>query len=492
MVARARRTRRRRRFLAAAAAAAPPPPPLTTPLLFLLLLRRRRAALPPRRSPVLPQVYGSACSALTERTDCQFQNPLLMNPRLVASNLRCLSSQWATDSNAAANGLGKCMLGPNRHGDACNDNAECASGTCSLRLKLCAGVAGGQSCTASTPDPCAPGFYCASGICAPQFQAAAPGAPLTKCGTNGQSCSRGLFCAGQSDGNAYCTPAYSVAAGVNTTLGPYMCASGNAYMLVQGATNAGSVYQCLAGAPALAGTIAADAPFCSSGAPLVPGQTCQCAADNYMRVTTIGGVGLGARAAIWQNLYQCLQNAKGITGEPCQFDASDMEAIRYGSCAYYACFPHYVQLATTTGARFLSPPLSYFDPSAACEKTAARNYYAATASASCISIMGMDNWQCILGPRSLSVAATNAVITIIFLIVTGAYFYRAFARRAARARGREREKGSAHARARPLTMLASRLPPLLSRARSLARSRADMWYFRKVHHIVFPCKRLND
>ena len=495
MVARARRTRRRRRRFLAAAAAAAPPPPLTTPLLLLLLLllRRRRAAIPPRRSPVLPQVYGSACSALTERTDCQFQNPLLMNPRLVASNLRCLSSQWATDSNAAANGLGKCMLGPNRHGDACNDNAECASGTCSLRLKLCAGVAGGQSCTASTPDPCAPGFYCASGICAPQFQAAAPGAPLTKCGTNGQSCSRGLFCAGQSDGNAYCTPPYSVAAGVNTTLGPYMCASGNAYMLVRGATNAGSVYQCLASAPALAGNIAQDAPFCSSGASLVPGQTCQCAADNFMRVTTIGGVGLGARAAIWQNLYQCLQNSKGMTGEPCQFDASDMEAIRYGSCAYYACFPHYVQLATTTGARFLSPPLSYFDPSAACEKTAARNYYAATASAPCISIMGMENWQCILGPRSLSVAATNAVITIIFLIVTGAYFYRAFARAAPRrARTGEREGERQRARARTVAYHARFSPPPLLACALPRASRADMWYFRKLHKIVFPCKRLND
>ena len=424
-------------------------------------------------------MYGSACSALTERTDCQFQNPLLMNPRLVASNLRCLSSQWATDSNAASSGLGKCMLGPNRHGDACNDNAECASGTCSLRLKLCAGVAGGQSCTASTPDPCAPGFYCASGVCAPQFQAAAPGAPLTKCGTNAQSCARGLFCAGQSDGNAYCTPPYSVAPGVNTTLGPYMCASGNAYMLVQGATNAGSVYQCLASAPTLAGNIAQDAPLCSSGAPLVPGQTCQCAADNYMRVTTIGGVGLGARAAIWQNLYQCLQNARGVTGDPCQFDASDMEAIRYGSCAYYACFPHYVQLATTTGARFLSPPLSYFDPSAACEKTAARNYYATTASTPCISIMGMENWQCILGPRSLSVAATNGVIAVIFIIVWGGYLYREFfatlRRTAPRAPG-----GGIRAmyvrvrlppRARPLTMLASRLPPF-SRVRASSRAHA--------------------
>ena len=139
-----------------------------------------------------------------------------------------------------------------------------------------------------------------------------------------------------------------------------------------------------------------------------------------------------------------------------------------------------------------TPPLSYFDPSAACEKTAARNYYAATASASCISIMGMDNWQCILGPRSLSVAATNAVITIIFLIVTGAYFYRAFAA-PRRARTGEREGEGQRARARTAADHACFSPPPFSRVRgSLARSRADMWYFRKVHHIVFPCKRLND
>ena len=380
---------------------------------------------------------------LTERADCQFQNPLQMNPRSPPSSLRCLSSQWALDPNAASSGKGKCMLGPNRHGDACNDNAECASGTCSLRLKICVGVAGGQSCSASTPDPCAPGFYCSLGLCQPQFQAAAPGAPLTMCGSNAQSCARGLFCAGQSNGNAYCTAPYSVAAGVNTTLGPYMCASGNAYMLVQGATPAGSVFQCLKGAPTPTNTIDGDAPKCSPSTALAPGQTCQCAADNNMRVTTIGGVGLGARAAVWQDLYQCLQTARGVTGDPCQFDASDMEAIRYGSCVYYACFPLYVQLATITGARFLSPPLSYFDPSAACEKTAARNYYAATAGTPCISIMGMENWQCILGPRSLSVAATNGVIALIFIIVWGGYLY-------------------------------------------------HMWYFRKENHIVFPCKRLND
>ena len=390
------------------------------------------------------QVYKKGCTALTERSDCQFQNPLLMNPRSVASNLRCLRSEYSTaDSNA-----GNCMLGPNRHGDACNDNAECASGTCSLRLKICAGVAGGQSCTASTPDPCAPGFFCSNGICSPQFPAPAPGDAPTKCGANSQSCARGLFCAGQSDGNNYCTPAYSVAAGVNTTLGPYMCTSGNAYMLVQGATNAASVFQCLPGAPTLANALEQDAPKCVPGAPLVPGQTCQCSADNNYRVTTIGGVGLGARAAIWQNLYQCLQSSRGVTGDPCQFDASDMEAIRYGSCAYYACFPWYVQLATTTGARFLSPPLSYFDPSAACEKTAARNYYAATASTPCISIMGMENWQCYLGPRSLSVAATNAVIAIIFIIVWGGYLYREFARARAGRKRRERARARACAQAR--------------------------------------------
>jgi hypothetical protein len=387
-------------------------------------------------------VYKRGCSAITERQDCQFQNPLSMNPRNAPSSLRCLSSQWSQDPNAAASGVGNCMLGPNKHGDACNDNAECASGTCSLRLKICVGVPVGQSCTASTPDPCAPGLFCSIGQCQPQYPAPAPGGALTKC-TNPQSCSRGLFCAGQSDGSSYCTPAYSVANGVNTTLGPYMCASGNALMVAQTATSAGSTYQCIKPPAPLQNTIEADAPRCSAATQLVPGQVCKCAKDQQTRVTTVGSVGLGARAAVWSNLYQCLLSAKGVTGDPCQFDASDMESIRYGSCAYYACFTYYVQLATVTGARFLDPPLSYFDSSAPCEITAARNYYSATSGTPCISIEGMDNWQCYFGPRSLSVAATNGVIAVIFIIVWGGYLY-------------------------------------------------HMWYFRKENHIVFPCKRLND
>jgi hypothetical protein len=61
---------------------------------------------------------------------------------------------------------------------------------------------------------------------------------------------------------------------------------------------------------------------------------------------------LGARAAVWSHLYQCLQTARGVTGDLCQFDASDMEAIRYGSCAYYACFVNGV--ATTVPDNFVS------------------------------------------------------------------------------------------------------------------------------------------
>jgi hypothetical protein len=396
---------------------------------------------PARPLSSIAQVYKLNCKVVSERTDCQFQDPLQMNPRNAPSFLRCLKSEYAVDGDRST---GSCFLGPNRHGDACNNDAECASGTCSKRLRMCTGVEGGQSCVVSSPDPCAPGFFCSiSGQCTAQFAAPAPGAAATRC-TNPMSCARGLFCAGgAADGDSYCLPAYSVATGSNTTLGPYMCATGNAYMVVQGATSASSMFQCIAPPPALGGTRDADAPLCASNPKMVPGQTCQCASDGNLRVTTVGGVGLGARAAVWAELYQCLQNSRGVTGDPCQFDVTDMEKIRYGSCAYYSCFPSYVKLATITGARFLDPPLSYFDSSAPCEKTAARNFYASTAGASCISIEGIDNWTCFLGPRSLSVAATNGVIAVIFIIVWGGYLY-------------------------------------------------HMWYFRKENQIVFPCKRLND
>ncbi len=67
------------------------------------------------------------------------------------------------------------------------------------------------------------------------------------------------------------------------------------------------------------------------------------------------------------------------------------------------------------------PPLP---PSTAgkCEWTALSAFYAALSSAPCISIPGLDSWQCAtLGGNSLPVGATWAVVIIIILGVTGLF-----------------------------------------------------------------------
>jgi hypothetical protein len=118
-------------------------------------------------------------------------------------------------------------------------------------------------------------------------------------------------------------------------------------------------------------------------------------------------MGTGARTAAFKALYQCLLTAQGPTGDDCQFDSIDMERVRYGSCGFFA------------------PPLEQFEPTAKCENTAISAFYTGVSAAPCISISGMDNWKCakLEPPTSLSVGATQAVVTLIILSVFMGYFY---------------------------------------------------------------------
>ena len=364
-----------------------------------LTFPRFRPSLP--SAPTAPQVYKQGCTFAAQQSQCQFQNPLSMDPRNPPSSLSCLVSEYTL---APLPGQGNCLLGPNKHGDACNDNAECASGTCSKKLKVCQGIQVGLPCKAPTvgaSDPCAPGYWCSpgQGTCMPQLPVMSASQPPVMC-NSAASCPLGQFCSGgYPDNSTYCTTPYTIGNGMMTTIGPYMCVSGNAVMTVQGATNAQSTFLCMpAPAKAPTGNIAVDGaanglvPPCQSASPAPAGYNCTCAlADGQNHLAPVMGLGLAARSAAWQALYSCLSTAKGITGDACQFDMYDMESIRYGSCVFYACFPQYAALANSAGSRFLNAPMSYFSTMAPCEKQAATNYYAAVLNAACVSIPGMES-----------------------------------------------------------------------------------------------------
>lgn len=133
---------------------------------------------------------------------------------------------------------------------------------------------------------------------------------------------------------------FSVPTGANTTIGPFMCASANAVLVAAGPTERDSTYLC-ADANATAALVGTP---CSGGAGSAPlGFACQCARDGVLRLAPAKLLGLGARSGAWAALYSCLLASSNIMGEPCEFGWQDMTSLRYGSCAYYACYPFYQQ-----------------------------------------------------------------------------------------------------------------------------------------------------
>lgn len=363
-------------------------------------------------TPDITDVYAKPCSLGNDVPECVYNNPLALSPRSPPSALRCIR---AFDTDTA----GTCRIGPNKHGDACNQDNECASGKCLRELRLCKGIDEGEHCSPSLPDPCQPGHYClpdsgsSTGRCAKVVSAGA------KCAAS-QACERGFFCAGPDVTNRRCIAPFTVPDGTNTTIGPYMCASANALLAVGRSDIADSVYTCLPSNATLVGT------RCNPAAKAPLGYECVCSGANNgeYRLRSINALGLGGRSNVWRELMTCLNTATGIMGDLCEFDSVDLEIVRYGSCAYYGCHPQYLRLVNATGGRSFRPPLLQFERFATCEIEAATAYYASVFKTDCLSLPNLDNWKCAVdaGPLSLSVTNTGGVIAFIFLVVGFAYW----------------------------------------------------------------------
>ena len=98
--------------------------------------------------------------------------------------------------------------------------------------------------------------------------------------------------------------------------------------------------------------------------------------------------------------------------------------MRYGSCVFYSCYPAYIALMNSTGGRFYAPPLQQFTPSAPCEAGPLQRFYAALWGTPCVTVPSLESWKCAsLNPPSLSVAGTQAAVTLIILGVFGGYLY---------------------------------------------------------------------
>jgi len=246
-----------------------------------------------------------------------------------------------------------CLLGPSKEGDGCNEDSECASGSCAKSIHACAGIDEGMPCAPGSPDPCEANHYCRpdsssrlGGTC---DKAVSAGRPCRVAG----ACARGYFCAGPAAGAGVCTPVLSTPTWANTTLGPFMCATGTALRLDAGPP---VIWQCANPAAAnVSGLLGTD---CDPAEPPPAAFECACAADGKSKLRPIGGAGLGAKAAAYKNLAACLAGAVSPLGKPCLYDAADLENVRYASCGYYACYPQYQALANSTGGRFYAPPLS--------------------------------------------------------------------------------------------------------------------------------------
>lgn len=364
------------------------------------------------RGPKVDDIYNKPCDLGTDYKSCQFQDALALSPYQPPTYLQCVKSPF-TDR------AGTCLLGPQKHGDGCNQEGECASGNCLKELRICRGVDEGEECAPGYPDPCMPNHYCAPDPATRKGGKCQKSVSMGRACNYPTACERGTYCAGDSSANRKCVPMFSVDVGKNTTIGPYMCTTGTAVMVKQGEDSTSSLYQCVSANASFVGN------ECNPARPAPVGYECKCSADGKMRLRTIGALGLGLRTKAFSNLYKCLLTAQNPMGDACEFDSVDMERVRYGSCAFYACYPYYLALVNATGGRTFSPPLDQFEPRAQCEVNAAKTFYKNVADTPCIAIPNLENWKCasLAPPTSLSVQDTAGVIAFIFIIVWGAYWY---------------------------------------------------------------------
>jgi hypothetical protein len=348
-------------------------------------------------------VYGKPCTLGNDIPDCVYYNPLAINPSSNPSALSCIRA-FPTDN------VGTCRIGPNKDGDPCNLNAECASGVCEISLGVCKGLAEGEVCYPGFPDPCQPQHFClsaggSSGIC-------------TKSISNGRACStsnsceRGTFCAGQDPSTPRCVSPFTAPDYAYTAIAPWMCTSGSAIMITPATSSSSAVYQCL---PTNATSLTTK--YCNIGVPPPAGYSCDCTSSGQNQLHPIGNLGQfsATSAPAVRNLFTCLVNANGIMGSPCQFDAGDLTSVRYGSCAYYACFPYYQALTNISGIQPFLPPLISWADRSSCEIDAIKAYFSATTSAPCIVLPRLEEWTCAYIVQPSGIAGTSGLVAVIII-----------------------------------------------------------------------------
>ena len=77
-------------------------------------------------------------------------------------------------------------------------------------------------------------------------------------------------------------------------------------------------------------------------------------------------------------------------------------------------------MVNATGSRYISAPLAQFQPLSVCEVRAAKQFYVDVFVAPCATLSGLDAWRCaVIHAEALSVATTNALISVIFSALAG-------------------------------------------------------------------------
>jgi hypothetical protein len=301
-------------------------------------------------------VYGTPCTP-GAANQCLYFNPLSGSPYGMSS-MQCASSPGSPFEYS-------CRMGPNKAGDACFYNSECASGVCSSRgdgeggvgSNTCVGITLGGKCTppsASTPDACTSGFFCNPTTTTCQIVAKVGQPCVSQAG-----CERGSVCATDGDPATQDTPtcvAYmSQPAGRTNNVGNFVCASGTG-LLISSPTSTNPRYQCVLPNA----TMAVTSLDCDPATYNVPGMECACAGGGKFLTRPVKGLGLGFFSQSYVNLNRCLLSASSPNNQLCSYDYQDFQMMRYGSCVFYACYPYYMMLMNNTGGKWYAPPLQQF------------------------------------------------------------------------------------------------------------------------------------
>ena len=299
-------------------------------------------------------VYSKQCTPGKEM-QCVYYNPLAGDPYAL-SQMQCVYSPGGIYDYT-------CRLGPNKAGDACFLNAECASGVCSSRgdgeggvgSNTCVGITEGGKCTPPTanfPDACSSGLFCDpdASLCKPVAKTGSP------CKATA-GCERGSVCATDGDptttDTSTCRAYMSMAPGTVNSVGNFLCASGTG---LQVKVTPNPQYLCVTPDS----TLALTGKDCDPASATQPGMECACAGSGKYLTRPRAGLGLGFNSQPYVDLNKCLLGATSPNNQLCNYDYTDFQKMRYGSCVFYACYPYYMALMNNTGGKWYAPPLQQF------------------------------------------------------------------------------------------------------------------------------------